>query len=381
MSLRVSGVSIRRLQLDLRALSVDADMGDTFARRAETEIQRATIDRRLAEVDIQLATTEARELRAVANRVRTEHNRLFSEVFDHEPEYRRLISAQHDPVEAGRYFRAALQDIVDARASLNRLAENNERLSEETERLTNQAIENERMVEELRRTEPNDPEAIRLAGQAEKARLTAEYNRYQCQIFAKQSDQCRDIAVEAAQTLVEVSNANPENPPYLNSTQAATHSAAIHTARQVLACDRVDYSILRGDELAYAERRHHQSFHMFADMAEASLAEIPYPQGSPGEVRTNAELDEFLRELPHPSIRDLQPENRVCPICQEPYGMDGPQGGPQNHPQGSVSISGSVVEYPVKLPCHVFGSECLKTWLTPSKNESCPLCRRNISEG
>ena len=367
MPLRGSGVSLRQLQLDLRASSLLADMEENFARSAEIEIQRSATDARLAEAAVQLSINIAREFRAAANRSRTVHYRLVSEVLDLEPQRRRLASAQHEPAEAGRYFRTALQDIVDARASANRLRENDDQLTEETERLANQAIEIERLVEELRRRDPNDPRVIEVAGQAEHARLAAEDNCYQCQTFARQSEQYRHIAVEAAQTLVAVSTANPENPPYLDPTQIATHQAIIHTARQVLVCDRVSYDSLRGQELEGAQRWRHRAFQILADMAQAALAEFPYPQGPPGQIRTKTELDEFFQELPHPNVNDLEPENRNCHICQEPYGMDGPENGSQ----GSVCIKETVVEYPVKLPWYVFSEFSLSHSKRPLSCETC----------
>lgn len=59
----------------------------------------------------------------------------------------------------------------------------------------------------------------------------------------------------------------------------------------------------------------------------------------------------------------LNPDQRACCICFQPFGSTAStQGGP---------------EVPVKLPCgHLFGEMCISTW-TRSRN-SCPLCRKKV---
>ena len=56
-------------------------------------------------------------------------------------------------------------------------------------------------------------------------------------------------------------------------------------------------------------------------------------------------------------------------ICLEEYGTNNSEGG--------------IIERPVRLPCnHVFGSQCIATWLSPIQgaNNSCPYCRRTLFE-
>ncbi|MCJ1468202.1 hypothetical protein MMC07_006830 [Pseudocyphellaria aurata] len=93
----------------------------------------------------------------------------------------------------------------------------------------------------------------------------------------------------------------------------------------------------------------------------------------------------LLRELKSLNIEDLEPDDRLCSICQQEYCFD--EG--QKHPHG-----------PVKTPCgHIFGDECLMIWLenmdawskygldaeaddyevpVEMSNTSCPNCRREF---
>ncbi|MCJ1466244.1 hypothetical protein MMC07_004863 [Pseudocyphellaria aurata] len=97
-----------------------------------------------------------------------------------------------------------------------------------------------------------------------------------------------------------------------------------------------------------------------------------------------------FNELEVVNLSEIDPEDRTCSICMQPYED------PEN---------GGVLHIPVRLPCaHVFGKECLAQWLTPlgawkytmdaewerakgwfetelvhcHGSTDCPLCRREL---
>ena len=77
----------------------------------------------------------------------------------------------------------------------------------------------------------------------------------------------------------------------------------------------------------------------------------------------------FIDNLISLELDDLKKEDRTCAICLQPY------------------RKGESQEIPLQLPCgHIFGKECLLTWLTDIGNDdahvaSCPMCRKEcISE-
>lgn len=58
---------------------------------------------------------------------------------------------------------------------------------------------------------------------------------------------------------------------------------------------------------------------------------------------------------------DLDPDERFCSICLQPF--------------GSTALNQGGSEAPTQLPCgHVFGEVCMASWAR--LNNSCPLCRR-----
>lgn len=63
-------------------------------------------------------------------------------------------------------------------------------------------------------------------------------------------------------------------------------------------------------------------------------------------------------------VDDLPEGERMCPICYNDYGVEGPEG---------------INEAPLRIPrCkHVFGDHCIKKWLT--QKHSCPYCRDTIT--
>ena len=73
--------------------------------------------------------------------------------------------------------------------------------------------------------------------------------------------------------------------------------------------------------------------------------------------------DEFLSQLPVIEKETLH-DDTECTICFTEFG---------------TSVNGSSIEYPLQLPCtHIMGSECIRTWLSSSKEgkKTCPHCRR-----
>lgn len=59
----------------------------------------------------------------------------------------------------------------------------------------------------------------------------------------------------------------------------------------------------------------------------------------------------FFNELKVVSLKELEPEDRTCLICREPY--EDPE-------------DGNIIHIPVRLPCsHIFGKGCLAKWTTP----------------
>lgn len=68
---------------------------------------------------------------------------------------------------------------------------------------------------------------------------------------------------------------------------------------------------------------------------------------------------ESLESVP---IVDLPVAERMCPICYNEYGVEGPEG---------------INEAPLRIPrCkHVFGDHCIKKWLC--QKHSCPYCRES----
>jgi hypothetical protein len=68
---------------------------------------------------------------------------------------------------------------------------------------------------------------------------------------------------------------------------------------------------------------------------------------------------ESLESVP---IADLPAAERMCPICYNEYGVEGPEG---------------INEAPLRIPrCkHIFGDHCIKKWLC--QKHSCPYCRES----
>lgn len=64
------------------------------------------------------------------------------------------------------------------------------------------------------------------------------------------------------------------------------------------------------------------------------------------------------------SMSDIPAAERMCPICYDKYGVEGPDG---------------ISEKPLRISrCkHVFGDRCVRKWLC--QKYSCPYCRTSVS--
>ncbi|KAL8789132.1 MAG: hypothetical protein Q9195_006952 [Heterodermia aff. obscurata] len=99
-------------------------------------------------------------------------------------------------------------------------------------------------------------------------------------------------------------------------------------------------------------------------------------------------LEAYLSSLETLNPGSLPPEERLCSICRLPYA---PASDPSTESPTPINLDGNdkeeepTDEHPVKLPCaHIFGNQCLKTWLTPKidgggDGRDCPVCRVRIS--
>ena len=89
--------------------------------------------------------------------------------------------------------------------------------------------------------------------------------------------------------------------------------------------------------------------------------------------------DTYVESLPRPTLERF--EEKSCNICREPFTTDGPAIGAGTGGSGDTWMHHSRPEILVQLPCkHIFGSQCLVHWCTPSANKDCPLCRTSIIE-
>ena len=100
-------------------------------------------------------------------------------------------------------------------------------------------------------------------------------------------------------------------------------------------------------------------------------------------------LKQYLESLEVVDVMTMDEEDRCCSICHEEFaGVDAVD--TQQHEVGAIEttqegealeIAERIEEHPVRVkPCnHIFGHDCLKTWLTPGpeggNSDSCPSCR------
>lgn len=103
-------------------------------------------------------------------------------------------------------------------------------------------------------------------------------------------------------------------------------------------------------------------------------------------------LDEFLQALPHVPRTSMLEDGNVprCPICWGPFAEEFSPAPPTNNEEKNQSdnnmvlpaeaaIESQTVDIPVRLPCgHVFGEDCLRSWLSNLESwnpPTCPICR------
>ena len=83
----------------------------------------------------------------------------------------------------------------------------------------------------------------------------------------------------------------------------------------------------------------------------------------------------FIFSLPSVDLSALEPSDRDCSICREPFEE-------QRYHLRSRTVptnNSGTGERAVRLPCgHLFGSECIVGWLIDNNN--CPICRVTVLE-
>ena len=319
-------------------------------------------------------TMNVRRLRDFANDARTANIHAELQASRTDPDRCRALHARHAPDEAGRYFRAALEDNLQAIRDFTDATGEQTEAAHRAAQYISRAVDAERLAEELRRRSLNDIREVELTERADEARRTADFYRYKGGLAYSEMADSVMLTKESAFALVAISIANPEDPPYLNSSEIEAHRRMIEAARTFIANDKANTpNLVIGPERGESYEGFSGAAHTLAKLCMANLENLPYPQGPPGQARTLDDLDEFLGGLPRLDINDLEPDNRRCHICQEPYPADG-------IPDKSEVPDKSKPEFPVELPCrHVLGSTCLKRWLTPTKNDTCPFCRSRLT--
>ena len=88
----------------------------------------------------------------------------------------------------------------------------------------------------------------------------------------------------------------------------------------------------------------------------------------PGQAAAAPEPVDIQQYLTAVTTSSLDSEDRTCGICTEAYNEQ-----TENQEESQHT--------PVKLPCgHVFGSECITSWLSPEtgRSNTCPLCRHEL---
>ena len=89
--------------------------------------------------------------------------------------------------------------------------------------------------------------------------------------------------------------------------------------------------------------------------------------------------DMVLESLPHPSLDEVDEDDKRCHICQEAYTTDGRA---VDTAPGKTWLHESQPEIPIRLSScrHILGSHCLSRWFEPSNHNSCPICRTPVTE-
>ncbi len=359
-----------------------------LARKAQLEVRyirrlaaMAEIEARRAELDALRATRHANRCRDNANLGRIEQDQAEAEYLRTVPDRRRAEQARHAPEEAGRYFRAALEDIDFARADLIEARDTGHTANLRAEWHIKKAEHAEKKAQDLRRKSQNEE------ARAESFTKSSEDHRRKADVylltsrtalaFIENSDR---VTIEATRMFVAIAEANPEDPPYLNPAEIEIHNTILDAARSFLATEKPDLPlsiVVDGQDEASQEMLY--ASWALTDVSLANFHTLPYPQGAPGSGRSLEELNDFLTGLARPNVNDLDPADRQCHICRDPYPMDGAQPGV---PESVNVLDPTKPEIPLSLPVcnHTFGSSCLQQWLTPVANDFCPFCSRRLFE-
>lgn len=344
-----------------------------YARRIKYS---AEVKAKHADVRALRAIRESARRRTMADLARTENDRAELEAVRAQPDLRRAEEARHAPNEAGRYFRAAMEDLVFARKALLEALEHGNRAVRRGEEITQQATDAEVLAHDYRRRSIQKDREAELNEVAEDCRRKAEVWLYLVEVAKKVIEEYSQLSVNAAHTLVAVSTANPEDPPYLSPAENEVHQRILTAARNYIALETVENPLqiilgeATGPSLAMS-----RAGSILADLCMLNLDRLPYPRGRPGNARNLDELGAFLMGLPRPKIADLDRDDRQCNICREPYETDASQAEALN----GGAIDHAKPEIPLALPCgHILGSICLQTWLTPQRNDFCPFCIQRV---
>lgn len=100
-------------------------------------------------------------------------------------------------------------------------------------------------------------------------------------------------------------------------------------------------------------------------------------------------VKKFIQDLPRVSITSLLGDDNIvpkCSICLKPFTENMAQApltndNGENQPRSAElpAETADSIDIPVRLPCgHVFGRECIYSWITSCRGENpptCPLCR------
>ena len=109
-------------------------------------------------------------------------------------------------------------------------------------------------------------------------------------------------------------------------------------------------------------------------------------------------LKKWLNGLEVVDVKTMDEEDRCCAICHEDFcggdaadieqqkdgAIETTKGGKKGEDGVSKIDEKEMQEHPVRVkPCnHIFGKECLKSWLSPGpeggNSETCPTCRATI---
>lgn len=345
-----------------------------YVRYTSSTQDHAEMRARWAELRALQAARKAIRRRYRADLARTEHERAESDNVRAQPVLRRAERARKAPDEVGRYFRAAMEDLVFARHAMMEAVEQEQGAIRRVEELAQRATEADIQAQDFHSRGIHREREAQLMEVAEDSRQEAGIWFHLVEIAKKITEEYSLISVRAAHTLVAVWTANPEDPAYLSPAEIEIHKRILAAARDFIALETVEnpLRIIMGEATGANSQEMSRAGNELVNLCMRHLESLPYPRGLPGDARDLDELDAFLLGLPHRKISDLDRDNRQCGICREPYEANASQ------VDGGV-IDHAKPEIPLALPCgHVFGSICLETWLTPQRNNFCPFCTRKI---